>query len=84
MNTYMQTNLVLIFYAAYKLYCSVVVPIVRTSRGEKVQLTISQSLYKVRLIKYDLIILLSVSVELVIKCINVYYALLGFNFERVL
>lgn len=84
MNTYMQTNLVLIFYAAYKLYCSVVVPIVRTSRGEKVQLTISQSLYKVSSIKYDLIILLSVSVVgyQVHQCI--LYALLGFNFERVL
>lgn len=60
-----------------------VVPIVGASRGKKMQLTISQSLYKVRLIKYNLITLLSVSVELVFECINVYYALLDFNFERV-
>lgn len=59
------------------------VAIVRISRGEKMQLIISQSLYKVRLIKYNLITLLSV-VKIVIKCINVYYALLDFNFERVL
>jgi len=62
-------------------------PIVKTSLGEKMQLTISQSLYKVRLIKYNLItllLLLSVSIDLVIKCINAYYALLDFNFERVL
>lgn len=48
------------------------------------QLIILQSLYKVRLIKYNLITLLFISVKLVIKCINVYYALLDFNFERVL
>jgi hypothetical protein len=59
------------------------VAIVRISRGEKMQLIISQSLYKVRLIKYNLITLLSV-VKIVIKCINVYYALLDFNFERLL
>lgn len=41
---YMQINLVIVFYAVYKLYCTTVVPIVRTSRGEKMQLTISQSL----------------------------------------
>jgi len=63
-----------------------VVTIVRTSQEEKMQLIILQSLYKVRLIKYNLITLLFISVKLVIKCINVrvYYALLDFNFERVL